>query len=160
MKPIELSTFASLLLALGCGSSDDAGQSRPCASETLVLQGDLDGHAIDVAWPLGSFAVIAAPGDASAQFGTQGNLKLGSASTLEPGATVDATGTLVLPTESPVRPGETLCVGAGSSMTRVPEQGLYVATTFSLTNLASGGSCETPLLGTLEGCFAHAFEED
>lgn len=160
MKQLGISV-ALALLALGCGSgSDNGAAAHPCASETFVLTGELDGQTLDLTLPLGSFWFEStAGGDAGAQYGTQGALAMTYPTALEPGKAVPATGTLTLPAESPTRAGETLCAGQGSTFTNAGHDGLYTAAEFSLAGLAAGASCETPVDGTLDGCFAHTFEE-
>jgi hypothetical protein len=152
----------ALVGMLGCGSGgEDESATAPCASETFTLSGDLDGNMIDLELPLGSFGVTNTPGGpASVGFGTQGRLDLTYADALELGTPVAATGTIELPSESTARAGESLCLGQGTTITRAKDEALLIAVTFSLAGLANGSSCETPVAGALEACFAHSFSED
>jgi hypothetical protein len=150
---------ASLLLGCSSGNSADAKKAT-CPDDTFQMSGELDSTAIDIASPVGSFSVVTAAGAAfDVDFGAQGSIALTHSSALDSGKTSDASGALTMPTDAAAHPAETLCVGTGSSVTYEYDQGLRVGYTFKLNGIASGANCDVAVVGSLEGCFAHVFQQ-
>lgn len=152
--------FMVATLVLGCGSSDDESPKGPtCKDQTFALKGTVGADPIDLTAPLGSYVVnVGAGTDATVAFGNQGALKLTHAAALDLDAPSPATGTLTLPADAPTLASEVLCAGSGSTLTQEYDQGLRSGWVFSLTGLATGTSCATPVQGSLEGCFTAVFE--
>ena len=142
-----------------CGSKDsDSAGSSACAEGRFELDGSIEGTASQLNLPLGGFGYDtqkAGVGDFS--FGTSGKLHVEYSEALATGQPRSVTGTLKLPTEAPRRSGETLTLGAGSSFTLLPDDGLRVGGTFELTSFEVG---TTPLDGELSACFAYRFDQN
>lgn len=156
--------FSALALALSaslfsaaCGSGGTTTGTQPltCQAGQFRLQGTLGADAFDVTESsagggfdqlnTGEFQ-IGDVSDPSAPTPTQ--LHLTWAHGIADGASTPATGTLV-PTSGTFA-GQTLCVGDGTVVTIYKnDNGIGLV----LGGFASGANCETPVEGTLAGCW-------
>jgi hypothetical protein len=154
--------FVALSLALlpaACGSSSPEGTTVTtevaCQSGQFRLLGELDGQTVNLTASstgsglsqvgVGELTVDANP-DPSAPARPQ--LDLTWPQGLIDGASSAASGTLI-PVDGPLA-GQTLCVGAGTTVTvRTGNNGVG----FELKGFASGANCETPVDGDVYGCW-------
>lgn len=156
---LVLYVSALALLSTGCGSSDDTAttstQPLTCQAGQFRLQGTVDGQSVDITESsagggfdqvdTGELQVGQNP-DPSAAPATQ--LRLTWPHGLLDGQSSAASGTVTLQT-GPLA-GQTLCAGNGTRVTIYrDDKGLGLV----LDGLASGANCETPVEGTLAGCW-------
>jgi len=150
-------TVSFALLPLACGSDDTTTGTHPltCQAEQFRLQGTLGGEPIDITessagggltqgatgeLQIGEFADPSGP--------TPTQLHLTWPHGIVDGATTSASGTLI-PTSGQFA-GQTLCVGTGTTVTIYNgDSGVGLV----LAGFASGANCETPVDGTIAGCW-------
>jgi hypothetical protein len=156
---LVLSVSALALLPAGCGSSDDttttSTQPLTCQAGQFRLQGTVDSQSVDITESSagGGFDQVGTGelqvgqnADPSAPPVTQ--LHLTWAHGLLDGESSAASGTVTLAT-GPLA-GQPLCAGNGTRVTIYKgDKGLGLV----LGGLASGANCETPVQGTLAGCW-------
>ena len=144
------------LVPAACGSDGTTTATRPltCQASQFRLQGMLGADAVDVTEPSSGGLTQADSGelqvgqtfDPSAPAGTQ--LHLTWPHGIVDGATTAASGTLIPASGSFA--GQTLCVGNGTTVTiYTGDNGVGLV----LDGFASGSACDTPIEGTLAGCW-------
>lgn len=147
--------FALLPAACGSDGSSTAVSPLTCAAGQFRLQGTLGNQSVDITESSAGGGLtqtdtgelqVGANFDPSAPTPTQ--LHLSWPHGIVDGASTPASGTLI-PESGPFM-GQTLCVGNGTSLT------IYngdAGVGFVLSGFASGGNCQTPIDGTLAGCW-------
>ena len=154
--------FVALSLALfpaACGSSSPGGTTVTaevaCQSGQFRLLGELGGQPLDLTASsagsglsqigMGELTINANPDPTAPE---RSQLDLTWPQGLVDGASSAASGTLI-PVDGPLA-GQTLCVGAGTTVTiRTGDNGVG----FELKGFASGANCETPVDGDVNGCW-------
>jgi len=149
--------LSASLFSAACGSGGTSTGTQPltCQDGQFRLQGTLGGEAVDITessagggfeqvntgdFHIGDLADPSAP--------TPTQLHLTWAHAIFDGGSSPASGTLIPASGSFA--GQTLCVGDGTVVTIYQnDNGLGLV----LDGFASGASCETPLAGTLAGCW-------
>jgi hypothetical protein len=148
MRAALLFLAISLTACSGDDSSDPSSSSAPCVVGKLTLIGELEGQAVsvEVDWTGRSWNQLSEPKTLDVSYGG-GMVHMEWNELVAVGSTTDATGNIVMPPGAP-RAGETVCGGAGSSITDRDDQ-----FAFGLRDLSLGPTCPgSPLAGSLDGC--------
>jgi len=144
------------LLPAACGDGTTTATSAlTCQAGQFRLQGTLGNQSVDITESsagggltqvdTGELQIVQSI-DPSAPARTQMDLVWPHG--IVDGASTSASGTLTLP--SGAYAGQTLCAGNGTSVTIYNNDN---GVGFVLGGIASGGNCETPIDGTLAGCW-------
>lgn len=155
MNQVSLFLLCSATL-LACGGDDIPSDLSVCEANQFIVHGDVAGLSFQskTSSSGGGFSQDDGGGD----FGSQNNtrevdpsvpdLNLTWANSLSKGESASILGTIALPA-SMAGGGQTLCIGAGSTIYSVGDGELR----FRLTGLKSGNNCEREVSGKLLGCW-------
>jgi hypothetical protein len=155
-RSLRFLTLSFALLPAACGSeaTTTAVQPLTCQTGQFRLQGTLGGEPVDVSQSSAGGGLTQVDtgelqiGDGPESSVPRTRMDLVWAHGLPDGASSAASGTVTPGTGSFA--GQTLCVGTGTKVT------IYTGDNgvgFVLDGLASGANCETPIEGTLTGCW-------